>query len=194
MLNRVRSCVTAICTGLVAAPVMLGIHMTAAADDCLAGPSRPPAPGGHWYYHLDRINNRQCWYLVEPEAHAPTAEAPQPQPSPETTPQPSFSTFFSSLSAGFTGATTATPPDTPRSAPRTQQTVRPDDPKSQEAVAGQQLNLARRTDQDAAPKPRRPAPLRAPADQHAQGSGAPNQADRDALFLEFLRWRERQTP
>ncbi len=35
----------------------------AVADDCLAGPNAPSPPGMHWYYHVDRATQRQCWYL-----------------------------------------------------------------------------------------------------------------------------------
>jgi hypothetical protein len=85
---------------------MLGADCAAfAADDCLAAPNRPPATGGHWYYHLDRASDRKCWYLVEPAGPAPVAQPPLAQAPPEPTPppaQPSFGSFFSSLSAGFT--------------------------------------------------------------------------------------------
>ena len=75
--------------GLLATVIMLGTnYATLAADDCLAGPNRPPAQGGHWYYRIDHGNNRKCWYLVEPGG--PTAEAPESQLSPEATPPPAF--------------------------------------------------------------------------------------------------------
>jgi hypothetical protein len=170
-----------------AAAIMLGPgHAALAADDCLAGPSRPPAQGGHWYYRLDRVNNRKCWYLVEPDARAPTAEAPQSPPPPEAAPQPSWSSFFSSLSAGFAGTTQ---PDAAGGDSRSLQTARPDDRRGEEA-SRQQPRLVRHTDQEAAAKPHRPA--RAPPERADEG--ALNQTERDALFQEFLRWRERQTP
>jgi hypothetical protein len=33
------------------------------ADSCLAGPKGAPPQGGHWYYRIDRVTKRQCWYL-----------------------------------------------------------------------------------------------------------------------------------
>jgi hypothetical protein len=46
-----------------------------------------------------------------------------------------------------------------------------------------------------APKPHRPAHARPPAEHADEGSAPPlNQAQRDALFQEFLRWRESRTP
>jgi len=57
--------ISRIAISVLAAAIMLGTDCAKlAADDCLAGPNRPPGPGGHWYYHLDRASNRTCWYLV----------------------------------------------------------------------------------------------------------------------------------
>ena len=36
---------------------------TARADDCLIAPNSSAPQGRHWYYHLDRTNQRKCWYL-----------------------------------------------------------------------------------------------------------------------------------
>jgi hypothetical protein len=63
-----------------------------AADECLSGPKDHTPQGSHWYYRIDRVTKRQCWYLREegenlshgapaapPEATkpvAPRAEAP----------------------------------------------------------------------------------------------------------------------
>jgi hypothetical protein len=190
MSKRVMSCVPPLCAGLFATAIMLGTdHAALAADDCLAGPSRPPAPGGHWYYRLDHVNNRKCWYLVEPEVRAPTTEAPQPQPSVEAAPPSSLGAFFSSLTAGFAGATTGTQPDSTGD-PRIVQTGRPDDPRSAEAAPGRPPRVTR---QETAPNPQRPTRTKPPAEHADEGSSAPpSQAERDALFQEFLRWRERQ--
>jgi hypothetical protein len=199
MSKRVTSRVVSV--GLFATVIMLSTNYataTLAADDCLAGPNRPPAAGGHWYYRLDHVNNRKCWYLVEPEARTPTAEAAEPQPSPDPAPQPppppqpTFGSFFSSLSTGFTGWTQ---PNIPNSDVRSAQTAHPDDLKDGEASSGRQPRMVRHPDAEAAlaPKPHRPAHARPPA-EHAEERPAPqlNQAERDALFQEFLRWRESQ--
>jgi hypothetical protein len=173
MSKRVMSC------GLLATVIMLGTNCAAlAADDCLAGPSRPPAQGGHWYYRVDRINNRKCWYLVEPAGQTPTAEAAEPQPSPPPAPQPTFGSFFSSLTGGSTGSTSATQPDTLNSDARVQ-TANP-------------LELKKAA---LAPKPHQSPRARPPA-EHADERGVPplNQTERDALFQEFLHWKDRRTP
>jgi hypothetical protein len=178
------SCVPAIFAGLSAIAIMLGTDRAAlAADDCLAAPSGPSVPGGHWYFRSDKANNRKCWYLVEPGTRPPTAETPEMQPV-EATPQPTFGSFFSLM--GLPGATPQ--PDTTNSVGRTTQGTRPDDVRS-----GERARPARRPDSQAAltPKPHRPAPTAAaPAERPA----SPDQGERDAaLFQEFLRWRERKT-
>ena len=190
MSKQVTSYVLAVFVGL----IILGSNRAAlAADDCLAGPNRSPAPGGHWYYHRDRASDRKCWYLVEPAARAPTADAMQPQPAPDPFPQP-FGSFFSSLSTGFSGSangaqTVAPAPDArgPQGAPA--------DDRNADTAPARDLHPARRPAAVAtlAPKPHQATHPRAPAepaDEHA--AATPDQAGRDALFQEFLRWRERQ--
>jgi hypothetical protein len=46
-----------------AATICSGGQQTSTADDCLSRPNGPSPPGTHWYYHLDRATQRQCWYL-----------------------------------------------------------------------------------------------------------------------------------
>ena len=33
------------------------------ADSCLSSPKAETPPGGHWRYHIDHANKRNCWYL-----------------------------------------------------------------------------------------------------------------------------------
>ena len=47
------------------------------AADCLAAPDGVAPDGWHWYYRLDRANNRQCWRLRE--AGLPTRPAAPPK-------------------------------------------------------------------------------------------------------------------
>jgi hypothetical protein len=171
-----------------------------AGDDCLTAPDRPIGPGGHWYYHLDRAHDRKCWYLVEPEARAPTADLPPPQPlapPPAATPAPQPSgleTFFSSLSNGF-----STQPASPQpAAPATYntQSLRPNNADA--ATPQRPVHTTRRTDGEDAqaakpPHAARPNPTQVNNPTQANG-GAPTapseQSEHDALFQEFLRWRD----
>jgi hypothetical protein len=187
MSNRVISYGPA-CVGLLAGAIILSANSaTVAAADCLAGPNRASAPGGHWYFHFDRANNRKCWYLVESDARSPATEVAQPQPTVEATaPQPAFGSFFSLM--GLPSAQTGPQPDTINGA------ARPDDPRNA-AQPSPRATSARHPDAQAAltPKPRRPPPARPPV-EHAdeQPTPAPDQSERDALFQEFLRWRDRK--
>jgi hypothetical protein len=181
------------CAGLFASAIMLGGNSAAlAAYDCLAGPNRAPAPGGHWYFHLDRTNDRKCWYLVEPDTRGPTAEAPptQPLPSAEPTP-PGFGSFFSLM--GLSSAPVGAPPDTGSSAGRTGDSARADDPRNAAAPSPRPA-AGHRPDTQAAltPKPRRSPPARPPTEHADEQPASPDQAERDALFQEFLRWRDRR--
>lgn len=66
------------------------------ADSCLTAPKGATPAGSHWYYRLDRVTKRQCWYLREENdasedkftraappasAPAPTAAADEPAPA-----------------------------------------------------------------------------------------------------------------
>jgi hypothetical protein len=52
----------------------------ARADDCLAAPNVAAPSGQHWYYRIDRVKRRKCWYLHAPlrlahQAHSAAALA-----------------------------------------------------------------------------------------------------------------------
>ncbi len=66
----------------------------AAADSCLAAPKGATPAGSHWYYRIDRVTKRQCWYLREeadtaddkfaraaPPASAPAAASAAEEPA-----------------------------------------------------------------------------------------------------------------
>jgi len=64
-----------------------------AADSCLSAPRGATPPGSHWYYRLDRVTKRQCWYLREEgdatddkfARAAPPASAPSSAPASAST-------------------------------------------------------------------------------------------------------------
>jgi hypothetical protein len=70
----------------------------AAADSCLSAPRGTTPAGSHWYYRIDRVTKRQCWYLREendtagdkfaraaPPASAPSSAAAEPAPPQQRT-------------------------------------------------------------------------------------------------------------
>ncbi len=79
----------AVAATLLSTVIALDANLVLAAADCIEQPDREPAPGGHWHYRTDRLNNRKCWYLTEPanlsEPATPQAEDPKAEPSSETT-------------------------------------------------------------------------------------------------------------
>jgi hypothetical protein len=52
-------------SALIGLLVALGAQQAQAApaNECLSAPNGASPNGQHWYYHLDRANNRKCWYL-----------------------------------------------------------------------------------------------------------------------------------
>jgi hypothetical protein len=62
-----------------------------AADECLSKPNAAPGQGQHWYYRLDRANQRKCWYLGatgqnvrrDQDAPAPVARKKSATPAAE---------------------------------------------------------------------------------------------------------------
>ena len=197
MQKRINSRVPALTAGLFAVAFALDTGPLFAASDCVADPSRAPAQGGHWYYHVDRSTGRKCWHLTEadPPARPPQAEpAPVPvQPVPDAPRQQPLAAFFSSLTSGFSTASVGTAqPDTANRDPRAAVAALPDAPRADQ-VAPRRRQRADAKPPAPAPKPDRQAPTRpanAPAEQPRAASLS--QAERDALFQEYLRWKQKQ--
>ena len=70
----------------------------AAADGCQSAPKSTTPSGSHWYYRIDRVTKRQCWYLREesdtgddkfaraaPPASVPASAAEEPTAPPQRT-------------------------------------------------------------------------------------------------------------
>jgi hypothetical protein len=83
-----------------------------ATDNCVTKPSSEALPGSHWYFHFDRANHRQCWYLGPDSAKADSAKMveavvqPPPPPPPALGPTPETAAPASLARADET----ATPP------------------------------------------------------------------------------------
>jgi hypothetical protein len=65
-----------------------------AADDCLSGPKGQTPAGGHWYYRVERVTKRHCWYLGDERekpsqtAASDPAQAAAPDPTQTAAPNP----------------------------------------------------------------------------------------------------------
>jgi len=63
-----RSKILAIGLALIPAAVLVSGHSSlgeAKGDECRTKPDSSSPAGLHWYYRVDRANNRHCWYLHE---------------------------------------------------------------------------------------------------------------------------------
>ena len=67
MPNRTAKFVSAIFASILAGIPLTTISYSAtvAADDCLSAPKGQTPAGGHWYYRIERVTKRHCWYLGE---------------------------------------------------------------------------------------------------------------------------------
>jgi len=63
-----------------------------AAGTCIEGPNLNSGQSRHWYYRVDRINHRKCWYATEtgPKTH----EDPPLEPTLSPTSPPNATLFF----------------------------------------------------------------------------------------------------
>ena len=99
-----------------------------AANDCLSAPNAPSPQGSHWYYRIDRVDKRKCWYLgaegtrvrsdvsqgaaplrITPARPQPTEAAPAKPQSSEAQPvkqPPTLDEIFKRLDARAPVATT----------------------------------------------------------------------------------------
>jgi len=72
-------------------------------DDCISRPSSAPPQGSHWYFRVDRMVHRQCWYLgpggAKVVAGARQTESPTRLPLPRPISPPT--------AESLTGATNA---------------------------------------------------------------------------------------
>ena len=68
------------------ATVVIGVQTSfaePAADDCKTTPGASAPPGQHWYYRINRSDQRHCWYLGAEgtKIRAQTREKASPPPS-----------------------------------------------------------------------------------------------------------------
>jgi len=52
-----------------------------AADDCITGPKGQAPQGSHWYYNLNRVTHRRCWYLGAEGLKVRQVASPKPSSS-----------------------------------------------------------------------------------------------------------------
>ena len=152
---------------------------TLAESTCIEQRNQPAPEGARWNFRYDRAKGRKCWFLEDAPANVRDASTPQVQAS---TDPPTLASQLSSLFGSLTGSSASVAPqgNAPQSnAPQSSATIAP------RRTQGNSTNAARtesgvRTDQ------------RDIAEGHAGKRALPalTQADRIALFEEFLQWQE----
>jgi hypothetical protein len=95
--------------------VDVGLPNAAPADDCLTAPRSPAPQGTHWYYRMDRTNQRKCWYVRAPgqpaqQAPALSASDPATAASTHSMPAPSGRKAATSAASGPGNSAPPLPP------------------------------------------------------------------------------------
>jgi hypothetical protein len=160
------------------ATITVPVDSPARADSaCIEQPSQPAAEGTRWIARNDRAKGRRCWFLVD--ANGRDITAPQAQPSAAPTPEPTLSSQLATLLGNLTGASTTVAPQ--GNPPQTSPANPARKPQGNAANASKTDNAGR-------------ADQRSIGEGHAVKRASPvlPQPERDALFEEFLRWRESQ--
>ena len=83
MSSRIKTAPSLLVAAFLASVVSTATPCVAAgvANDCLNGPKHQAPPGGHWYYRIDRPNNRKCWFVGEEGQRVSQVVAQRPSAS-----------------------------------------------------------------------------------------------------------------
>lgn len=165
-----------------------------AAGTCIQEPNLNAGQGRHWYYRVDRLNHRKCWYVMETGPKTQVDLPMEPTPSPTSPVNLTLFSWFTSLGAGLPGSASAgmqpsSAPESrvPSAAPRGNMNV-------VHAAPNERSRSARPPETKGAATAERNQQSSRSSAEHAEQVNAqpPDQAAQDALFLEFLRWKELQ--
>ena len=93
MPNRTATFVSAILVASLAGLALIAEsnNVAQAIDNCLSGPKGTPPQGGHWYYRVDRVTKRHCWYVGDAREKPPRISQTGSAP-PNTAPQRDIAT------------------------------------------------------------------------------------------------------
>jgi len=153
-----------------------------AENACIEQPSQPAPDGAHWSIHYDRAKGRKCWFLTDAKGRDVTASQAQPSAAPMPAPVDSLSSQIASLLGSLTGAAESALPQASASQGDAQQ---PGPARGPRKPRGNGANAAR-------------ADNSVQAEQKGAGEGRAvkhvssplTEPEREALFEEFLRWRQ----
>jgi hypothetical protein len=194
---------------LTTSAALIASHVAFAADACLSRPDLRAEQGGHWYYRVDRVNHRRCWYQ---QASASELREARPAPAAQNlnpvAPASPVTSLLASIAALVTGKTASTA--TPDAATRTPPLV----DATSERPLNRRSRVAKRAEPDKHAEPdnsfasrypnfgraesttvveeSRAAPPSSPVWSQEQERAPLDAVTREALFQEFLRWQERR--
>jgi hypothetical protein len=159
-----------------------------AADHCITKPDFRATQGGHWYYHFDAVKNHKCWFLREQGVEA-LQVLPESPSSAEAVPDSNSS--LSSLLA-FASPSESRQRALPHSGSATSNST--DALRRDEVLPNQGSQVALRYSHSKQQVSKLQERSRSPSsEKKKQRSTIPDQASNDALFREFLLWKERQS-
>jgi hypothetical protein len=185
------SFVRIISTSLLGALIALCLNgAVPAAGTCIEGPNLKAGQVGHWYYRVDRVNNRKCWYVADTQVKTQEGAPSEPTPSPMSTPNSTLSSWFTSLGAGPPASAVAQP-STIRGS-RVPHTAPSKALKIIHAIPNERPHPARRPETKGIATAEQSLSRSSAEHTEQVTSQPPDQAAQDALFLEFLRWKELQ--
>lgn len=100
---RVNPLVSAAFIGSLAAAMFLCPNWAAwAAGECISKPDQEVNQAGHWYYYVDRVHHRRCWFFESSKATVSPASSAARAPAPNTDSQQSwFSRFAADVAKTF---------------------------------------------------------------------------------------------
>jgi hypothetical protein len=163
---------------ILVATIVAPTRDSARADStCLERPGQPAPEGARWYLRYDRAKARKCWFLGRATTSAYDVTAPQVQARASAT--PTLSSRLASLFGELTGSSANSAPQ--GNAPQSNSARAPRKPRGNSANATKTENSVRAEQRDT---------VEGHAGKHA--SQALTNAKTNALFQEFLRWREGQ--
>jgi hypothetical protein len=156
------------------------------AGDCVEQKNSRAVHDGHWYYRLDSLNHRKCWYFV---TQRPSSESPAGESASTPATSGNLISLFSSLSAAWQDATSARPQQGPaivNTAPvQSGVSIAPKKSASPPHYASRFVSNAERAARLI--EISTPSRLEHQDQQHQLDS-----ARREALFEEYLNWARKQ--
>ena len=99
MSRRTTKFVSAVFASIVAGASFTTVSHSASetADSCLSGPKGPPPEGGHWYYHIDRVTKRRCWYVGDEKQKVSRSATETSKPAANSVSPPNNASAQSSI-------------------------------------------------------------------------------------------------